>query len=184
MAALGLRAGSEVLDVGCGTGDFLRELAHRGARPVGVDMSLGMLAAAGAGVSVVQGDALLLPFPDRRFDAVSCGFVLRNVTSPRTLVEELARVLRPGGALALLEVAEPEWGPARWVHRRYFHHVVPLIGGLLSDRDAYRYLPASTVHLPDATTLAGLLAAAGFGGIERRLLGGGAAQLFTGRRLG
>lgn len=183
VARLDLPPQSKVLDVGCGTGDFCRELAAAGLVPVGVDTSLGMMTAAGSwSGSRAQADALALPFRDGAADGATCGFVLRNVTAGQSLVAELARVTRPGGRLALMEVAEPSWPPARAVHRAYFHRVVPMVGGVLSDRAAYRYLPASTVYLPLPGEIAAMLKAAGYEGVRRAVLGLGAAQLFTARR--
>jgi len=139
VAALGLAPGSVVLDVGCGTGDFCRDLQAAGHRAVGFDLSEGMLRAADGSLRLVLADGLRLPVPDAVADGVTCGFALRNVVDPAGLFLELARVLRPGGRMALVEVAEPSWKPARAVHRLYFHKVVPVVGGALSDRQAYRY---------------------------------------------
>jgi demethylmenaquinone methyltransferase / 2-methoxy-6-polyprenyl-1,4-benzoquinol methylase len=117
---------------------------------------------------------------DRSFDGITCGFALRNVTALDPLFAECARVLKPGGRFAFLEVAEPESAIVRAGHRVYFRHVVPFIGGLLSDRAAYRYLPDSTAYLPPTDELTGSLTAAGFIDVTRKLLGLGAAQLLCG----
>jgi demethylmenaquinone methyltransferase/2-methoxy-6-polyprenyl-1,4-benzoquinol methylase len=182
VARLPLARGSVVLDVGCGPGDFCRDLDAAGYRPVGIDMSLGMLLAAGGGLRLAQADALALPLPDACVDGVTCGFVLRNVASLPTLLSEMHRVSRPGAALVLMEVAEPDFPPARLVHRAYFRRLVPVLGGLISDAAAYRYLPESTRFLPPTAELLGLVARAGYTSIERRLLGLGAAQVITARR--
>jgi demethylmenaquinone methyltransferase / 2-methoxy-6-polyprenyl-1,4-benzoquinol methylase len=181
-AALALPEGSIVIDVACGTGMLTHALRTARHRAVGMDVSAGMLARAGPGLRLVRADGLALPFGNGIADGVTCGFALRNVVDLRALLAEMARVLREGGRVALLEVAEPELAPARAVHRLYFQRVVPVVGGLLSDRAAYRYLPRSTVHLPDAGQLVGLLETAGFTHVERRLLGAGAAQLLTATR--
>lgn len=180
--SLGLPPGSAVADVGCGTGDLCRELERSGHRPVGFDLSEGMLRAGARGLPVVLADGLRLPVGDGAVDGVTCGFALRNVVDPQGLLGELARVLRPGGRLALLEVAEPAWPPARAVHRLYFHRVVPVVGGALSDREAYRYLPASSGLLPEPARLEAMASAAGFSSFRRRLLGLGAAQLISASR--
>jgi demethylmenaquinone methyltransferase/2-methoxy-6-polyprenyl-1,4-benzoquinol methylase len=181
--ALGLDPASHprVLDIACGTGDFCREIAAAGGRAIGLDRSSGMLTAATrAHAPLVRGDGLLLPVRDGAFDGITCGFALRNVVALDPLFAECARALKPGGRVAFLEVAEPEWALARAGHRVYFRHVVPFVGGLLSDRAAYRYLPDSTAYLPPAGELTAQLAAAGFVAVTRRLLGLGAAQLLCG----
>jgi demethylmenaquinone methyltransferase/2-methoxy-6-polyprenyl-1,4-benzoquinol methylase len=180
--ALGLSGGSRVIDVACGTGDLCRELSAAGHRAVGVDLSFGMLAHARTAVPLVQADGLRLPFADGVLDGAVSGFALRNVVDLGSLFGELARVVRPGGRVALLEVAQPSNPVMRWGHGVYFGRVVPRIGALLSDAAAYRYLPQSVAYLPDADGLVALLSGAGFAGVERRLLSGGIAQLLTGTR--
>jgi demethylmenaquinone methyltransferase/2-methoxy-6-polyprenyl-1,4-benzoquinol methylase len=180
--SLDLRPGAVVVDLACGTGDLCRELAAHGARPIGVDLSFGMLAAARTTAPLLQGDALRLPLPDGSVDAVTCGFALRNFASLPQFFAELARVVKPGGRVALLEVAEPPNRLLRFGHGLYFGKVVPLVGGLLSDPAAYRYLPRSVAYLPDPGTMLGQLADAGFVQVERRLLSVGIAQLITATR--
>jgi len=178
---LGLRRDARVLDIACGTGDFCREVAADGAWAAGLDRSTGMLAAAArATAPLVRGDALFLPVRDSSFDGITCGFALRNVVALDPLFAECARALKPGGRFAFLEVAEPESPLVRAGHRVYFRHVVPFIGGVLSDRAAYRYLPDSTAYLPPTDELTRRLTTAGFVGVTRRLLGLGAAQLLCG----
>ncbi len=180
--ALGLPAGSRVLDVACGTGDLCRELASAGMSPVGIDLSLGMLRHARTSAPLVQADALRLPVPDGAADGITSGFALRNVVDLPAMLAEAARALRPGGRMALLEVAEPRNPVMRWGHGIYFGKVVPRIGGWLSDAAAYRYLPQSVAYLPEGDGLVGLVQAAGFEDVERRLLSGGIAQLLTATR--
>lgn len=182
VAALGLPAGALVVDVACGTGDLCRALASAGHRPIGLDFSAGMLAAARTSAPLVLADALRMPLRDGSVDGATCGFALRNVVDLRALLAEIARVLRPGGSLSVLEVARPERPLLRWGHKLYFERFVPVIGGLLSDRDAYRYLPRSVAYLPERSALVALLAEAGFEHSRSRLLGLGAAQLVTGTR--
>jgi len=184
VAALALPGGSTVLDLACGTGDLCRELERGGYRPIGADLSFGMLAAARTDSPLVQADALGLPVPDERIAGVTCGFALRNFVDLGGFLDELARVVRPGGRIALLEVAEPESRALRRGHAFYFGKVVPRIGGMLSDRDAYRYLPQSVAYLPEPGALIGLVRDAGFADAERRLLSGGIAQLLVGTRDG
>lgn len=182
--ALGLPAGSVVLDVACGTGDFLRELKREGMVPVGTDLSWGMLAANTSGEPLVQADATHLPFATGSVVGVTCGYALRNLTDLEAVLAELARVLAPGGRISLLEVSEPTWAPLRVGHRLWFTRVVPVIGALLSDAEAYRYLPRSVAYLPDEATLRSLLVAVGFSGVNRHALLGGASQLVTATRSG
>jgi len=98
------------------------------------------------------------------------------------LFAELARVVRPGGAIALLDASRPEQPVLRAGHAVYFEHVVPLIGGLLSDRDAYAYLPRSMAYLPPPDEMLAMLRGAGFPAARRLQLSGGITQLFTGVR--
>ncbi|MFN2641288.1 MAG: ubiquinone/menaquinone biosynthesis methyltransferase [Actinomycetota bacterium] len=180
--ALALDANSLVCDLACGTGDLCRELQDAGHRAIGIDLSWGMLAAAKTEAPLVQADILRLPIPDGSIDGITCGFALRNVVSLVALFAECARVLRPGGRVAFLEVAEPRSRVLRFGHGLYFRRVVPFIGGVLSDRSAYSYLPRSTAYLPEPQDLLKTLAAAEFDGVRRRLLGMGAAQLIVGTR--
>jgi demethylmenaquinone methyltransferase/2-methoxy-6-polyprenyl-1,4-benzoquinol methylase len=180
--ALGLAAGATVLDVACGTGDLCRDLARARLRPIGVDFSAGMLASARTVAPLVRGDALRLPFPDGSVDGITCGFALRNFVSLDAFFAESARVLRPGGRAAFLDVAEPDNAVLRAGHNLYFRHVVPFVGGLLSDRAAYAYLPASTAYLPAPAALVALLGEHGFTAVHRVAFGLGAAQLLTGAR--
>jgi len=182
VAELGVKAPARVLDLACGTGELCGELEAAGHEPVGADFSVGMLRATRAPVPYVRADALRLPFPAGSFDGVTCGFGLRNFTDLEPVVHECARVVRIGGRIAFLEVSEPVSPLVRAVHGVWFRHVVPFLGGLLSDRAAYRYLPASTAYLPALPDLFALLTAAGFGELSHRSLGLGAAQLVTGTR--
>jgi demethylmenaquinone methyltransferase/2-methoxy-6-polyprenyl-1,4-benzoquinol methylase len=179
---LDLTSGSRVLDLACGTGDFCRELTRVGAAPIGVDFSAGMLDVARVPTPLVRADVLVLPVPDRVADGITCGFALRNLVALEPFFAECARVLRPGGRIALLDVGEPRSRLLRIGHDLYFRRVVPFIGGLLSDRAAYSYLPASTAYLPAPAELVTLVRGAGFVGVQHRSLGLGAAQLVTGTR--
>lgn len=184
VASLKLRPGSVVLDVACGTGDLCRELAANEMHAVGLDVSWGMLQAARGCSALVQADGLRLPVADANADAITCGFALRNVVDLTQLFAEFARVLRPGGRVAILEVDEPKSAIARAGHHAYFRRVVPFVGGVLSDRAAYSYLPASTAYLPSPPELKRMMTEAGLVGIEREPLAMGAAQLITAARDG
>ncbi len=181
---LALGRGSVVLDLAAGTGDFCRELEAAGHHVVGVDLSFGMLAAARTDAPLVHADILRLPMPDASVDAAVCGFALRNLVELPAFFAELARVVRPGGRIALLEVATPANRLLRAGHGVYFGTVVPRIGGLLSDPAAYRYLPRSVAYLPPTAELVASLEEAGFTGVRRTLLTGGASQLLVATRVG
>lgn len=183
VASLGLGPGASVIDLACGTGDLCFALRRRGLAPVGVDLSAGMLAASRGGVPLVRADVCTLPFDDACFDGATCGFALRNVVDLVPFLAELARVLRPGARMALLEVAEPPNPLLRWGHHTYFSKVVPRIGAALSNGAAYRYLPRSVAYLPDPPALLAMVAEAGFPDARRQLLTGGIAQLLVGTRL-
>lgn len=182
--ALGLPAGSRVLDLACGTGDFLTILNRSGLRPFGMDLSWGMLVAGRSGQPVAQADGAALPVASGAVDGVTCGYALRNFTGLGPVFAELGRVVRPGGRISLLEVDEPESGPLLVGDRIWFRHVVPVIGGLVSDRAAYRYLPKSTAYLPPTAELRSMLVEAGFSAVNRRALSGGLSQLITATRKG
>jgi len=179
---LHLPAGSRVLDLACGTGDFCRELRRAGYLAVGLDFSFGMLTSARTDVPLVQADALRLPVRDASADGVTCGFALRNVVSLPALFAELGRVVRPGGAIALLDASRPDNAVLRAGHTVYFERVVPMIGGLLSDRDAYAYLPKSMAYLPPPGEMLAMLRDAGFPSARRLQLSGGITQLLVGVR--
>lgn len=182
--SLGLPAASLVLDVATGTGSLCEAALAEGLQVVGVDFSSGMLAAARTAAPLVQGDASALPIAARSVDGVVCGFGLRNFADLAAALGEMARVLRPGGRLGLLEVGDPAGRLTRAGYSVWFERVVPLVGGLLSDRAAYEYLPASVSYLPSADELRELLCKAGFSGVNRRLLSGGLSQLYCATRRG
>jgi demethylmenaquinone methyltransferase/2-methoxy-6-polyprenyl-1,4-benzoquinol methylase len=182
VSALDLGAGALVVDLACGTGDLCRDLAAADYQPVGVDLSLGMLRHARTVAPLVQGDAVALPLADGSVDGVVSGFALRNFVALAPVFAELARVIRPGGRVALLDVSTPANPVLRSGHALYFGQVVPRIGGLLSDPAAYRYLPKSVAYLPPGDGILEALEAAGFGAVRRRMLSGGITQLITSTR--
>ena len=179
---LALAPRSLVIDLAAGTGDLCRDLTAADHHPIGIDLSYGMLAAARTDAPLVQADALRLPLPDGVADGATCGFALRNFVDLGGFLDELARVVRPGGRIALLEVATPRNAVLRTGHSIYFGKVVPRIGALLSDPAAYRYLPRSVAYLPDPPQLVATVRAAGFADTTRVALNGGIAQLLVGTR--
>ena len=180
--SLELSPGAVVADLASGTGDLCVELARQHLRPLSIDLSFGMLHADRSGAPRAQADILRLPFPDAALDGVTCGFALRNLVDLGVFFDELGRAVRPGGRIALLDVATPPNPVLRWGHRIYFGRVVPLIGGLLSDPAAYRYLPRSVAYLPPPAEMLARLRSAGFTTVQRRLLSGGITQLVTATR--
>lgn len=172
-----------VLDLACGTGDLCEQASARGARVLGADFAREMLRAAAArGIEAefTNADAARLPVADASIDVVTCGFALRNFVSLPEVFAEIARVLKTGGRIALLEVDRPVSALVRGTHSLYFDRFVPFLGGLLSDRDAYRYLPESTAYLPAPEELFAMLDKAGIGQVAKRRLLLGAAQILTG----
>ncbi|KLR62579.1 ubiquinone/menaquinone biosynthesis methyltransferase [Actinobacteria bacterium IMCC26207] len=179
VSSLGLPPGSVVVDLACGTGDLSRDIAARGLLPIGVDLSFGMLAAAPVPFARVQGDGSKLPFPDSSVDGVTCGFALRNFSDLNATFAELARIVRPGGRIALLDVSTPPNPLLKFGHGIYFGQVVPRIGAALSDGAAYRYLPRSVAYLPEPAEMLASLQDQGFTNLRRRLLTSGISQLIT-----
>ena len=179
---LRLPGGALVADLACGTGDLCRELSRDGYRAVGFDFSLGMLSKATTGVPLVQADVLRLPLAARSVDGATCGFALRNVVDLDAFFAEIARVVRPGGRISLLEASQPDGPLMRAGHAVYFRRMVPMIGGLLSDREAYAYLPKSMAYLPPVTEMVAAVRDAGFPDAERVPLSGGIAQVLAGTR--
>ena len=165
------RPEAKVLDLCCGTGDMtaaLVKLRPAGGEPVtGLDFSAEMLDRArakfaGANVRWVKGDAMRLPFPDASFDLVTAAFGFRNLTNYAAGLAEIARVLRPGGSIGILECNQPD-GMSGWGYGIYFRKVLPLIGGWISgDRAAYRYLPESVARFPRPPQMLAMLTEAGF----------------------
>jgi demethylmenaquinone methyltransferase/2-methoxy-6-polyprenyl-1,4-benzoquinol methylase len=184
IAALALPEGSLVLDVACGTGDLSRLAQRRSYRVIGADLSRGMLAANHSGAPLLQADCSQLPFTDGAFDGLVCGYALRNFSDLAGALAETARVIRPGGRLAMLEVDAPTSAFLRTGYDVWFTRVVPLIGAVLSDRDAYHYLPRSVAYLPPTPVLRRMLSEAGYSGVGIRPLAGGLSQLLFATRSG
>jgi len=182
VAGLRLPGRALVVDLACGTGDLCTELQRNGYRVLGFDFSHGMLTSATTSAPVVEADVLRLPLRDAAADGATCGFALRNVVDLGAFFTEVGRVVRTGGRIALLDASEPDGSVMRAGHGVYFRHVVPRIGALLSDRDAYAYLPRSMAYLPAPAEMLAMLAGAGFPDAERRQLSGGITQLILGTR--
>jgi demethylmenaquinone methyltransferase/2-methoxy-6-polyprenyl-1,4-benzoquinol methylase len=181
--AVGARAGDLVLDLGSGTGDLATLLTQRGANAVGVDLSHRMLTAAsaklGSRATLVQGSAYALPFPDGTFSGVVSGFVLRNLDDLPAAFSEIARVLAPGGRVALVDITEPRQPLVRRAFDAYFRVAAPALGRLAGKADAYRYLVRSLAQLPPPDEVCRLLRDAGLAQASSRSLTGGIVTLFT-----
>jgi demethylmenaquinone methyltransferase/2-methoxy-6-polyprenyl-1,4-benzoquinol methylase len=184
-------AHARVLDVACGTGDLSLALNEAtGAQVIGIDFCRPMLELAarkppanGGRIPYVEGDALRLPFADESFEAVSIAFGLRNLLSVEDGLKELARVLKPGGRIAILEFSRPVLPGFRGVFQFYFARVLPRLGGIISgSRMAYEYLPDSVSRFPDQRRLAELMREAGLGEVEYQNLTFGVAALHMGTR--
>jgi demethylmenaquinone methyltransferase/2-methoxy-6-polyprenyl-1,4-benzoquinol methylase len=180
-AALALRPGERVLDVGAGTGISTEELAVSGAYAVGADLSLGMLRAGKQTrpeVPLLAGDALRLPFADGTFDAVTISFALRNVTDSEAALRELARVTRPGGRLVVCEFSRPTNPAFRTVYLSYLMRSLPVVARAVSSNpDAYVYLAESIRAWPDQAGLARRIGESGWGRVAWRNLTGGVVAL-------
>ena len=173
--------GNIVLDLGCGTGELGRLLAGRG-RVVGLDLSLEMLKVArrrGPTGAFVQASAFRLPFRAGAFGAAVSAFLLRNLNDLPTGMAELARVLSPGGPVALLDITRPPSAPLRRLFDAYFSRAAPTLGALAGKADAYRYLVGSLAQLPPAGEVLELLDGAGFDRVAARTMTGGVVTLFT-----
>jgi len=184
--------GSDALDVCCGTGDLALELRRRigpDGRVVGSDFSEPMLDLArrksgdqGLAVEFGWADALDLPYGEESFDAVTVGFGARNLADLEKGLAEMARVLRPGGRLVILEITRPRREPLASFFGLWFDRLVPLLGNLAGDPDAYSYLPESVRSFPEPEQLAGLIERAGFTEIGWLLLAGGIIAIHSATR--
>jgi demethylmenaquinone methyltransferase/2-methoxy-6-polyprenyl-1,4-benzoquinol methylase len=175
-----VETGDRTLDAACGTGDLAIIAAKKGARVTGLDFSERMLERArrkAPDIAWVRGDLLALPFEDDSFDSATVGFGVRNVADLSAAIEELRRVLRPGGRLGILEITRPR-GPLRIFYSLWFDRIVPLLGKVLPGGEAYTYLPASVRRFPPPDELAEQLH--GFDDVRYRLFAGGIVALHTG----
>jgi demethylmenaquinone methyltransferase/2-methoxy-6-polyprenyl-1,4-benzoquinol methylase len=184
LAAVG--PGDRALDVAAGTGDLAIELARRvgpAGEVVGSDFSEGMLDRARAKSPAVRwewADAMALPYRDGEFDAATVGFGARNFGDLDRGLGEMARVVRPGGRVVVLEITVPQKPPLSTFFSLWFDRAVPLIGRLTGDPEAYEYLPRSVKRFPDPEALAGRMAAAGLRDVRWILTAGGIIALHVG----
>ncbi len=176
-----------MLDLATGSGDLALALraACPAARIVGADFCLPMLLVAqrkNLGHLVVA-DGLRLPFADAAFDVLTVAFGLRNMESWPGALAEMARVLRPGGHLLVLDFAVPP-APLRWAYRPYLHYVLPRLAALLTgEKSAYDYLGDSIEKFPCGPAMCALIGEAGFAEAKGERLSGGIVSLYTARRI-
>lgn len=183
-----IQPGARVLDVATGTADIALEVLrrHPQARVVGADfthemMRIGQAKDPTGRIAFIEGDALHLPFPDQSFDAVCSGFLMRNVTDVRAAFAEQYRVTRPGGRVVCLEITRPATPIWRDVFHLYFFKLVPRLSAFLSsNKEAYTYLPHSTLQFPRPPQLAQIMRSVGFRRVTWRTLMLGTIALHVG----
>jgi demethylmenaquinone methyltransferase/2-methoxy-6-polyprenyl-1,4-benzoquinol methylase len=177
--------GKRALDVATGTGDLAIELRGRGAEVVGVDFSESMLELARRKAPEIRfetGNALELPYADGGFDAVTVGFGARNFADLDRGLGEMARVAAPGGRVVVLEITTPQKPPLSWFFRVWFDRIVPMLGRLAGDPDAYSYLPSSVRRFPEPAGLAAKLVEAGLTDVRWLVTAGGIIALHVGSK--
>ena len=177
--------GDRALDVATGTGDLAIELASRGASVVGSDFSEGMLDVArrkAPGLTWEQGNALALPYEDGAFDAATVGFGARNFSDLPQGLREMGRVVKPGGRVVVLEITTPQKPPLSTFFSLWFDRIVPLLGKLADEPEAYTYLPSSVKRFPAPQALGAELAAAGLVDVRWILTAGGIIALHSGTK--
>ena len=178
-----VRPGAKALDVATGTGDLAIALRDRGAEVVGVDFAEKMLEIArkkAPDIDFRAGNALALEFEDDEFDAATVGFGARNFDDLDRGLAEMARVVKPGGHVVVLEITTPQRPPLSWFFRMWFDRVVPLIGRVAGDPDAYEYLPSSVKRFPGPRALAERMVAAGMTDVRWILTAGGIIAVHAG----
>lgn len=183
----------KVLDVACGTGDFTIEIARKvasGSEVIGIDISDGMMAVGrkkitdvGVNAELKVADCENLPYEDNTFHRISVGFGVRNFEHLQLGLNEMYRVLTPGGKLVILELSVPSNSFIRWCYKLYFLKVLPAIGGFVSgDRCAYEYLPASVLDFPAPEKFISMMKDAGFDNVKHTPLTFGICRMYIGKK--
>ncbi|XOK63891.1 demethylmenaquinone methyltransferase [Paenibacillus elgii] len=192
MKKMDVKPGATAIDLCCGTGDWTISLAKASGSGniVGLDFSQNMLDVGEEKVKrlgmdkqikLVQGNAMALPFEDNSFDYATIGFALRNVPDLVKVIEEMQRVVKPGGMVVSLELSKPTWKPFKAIYFFYFQKVLPLLGKLIVKRyEQYKWLPESLKNFPDHKELADIFRKTGLTRVEAYPLTGGIAALHIG----
>lgn len=177
-----------ILDIATGTGNLALLAVYREGRVIGIDLSMQMLLRAaskarkhrlGTNYTMVQGDAISMPFRNETFNSAMVAFGIRNMENMEGFLDEIYRVLNPHGRFSILEFSVPERLPFRWIYMAYLKYVVPCIGFLISgDYEAYRYLRDSVMRFPAPKTLEGIMEARGFQIVQSIKLTGGISHLY------
>lgn len=197
MQQMNVQPGAQALDVAAGTGDWtlsLAEVVGPSGHVVGIDFTQEMLDVAAvklakrpalqSRIDWIRGDAMSLPFADSTFDVATIGFALRNVPDVLTVLQEMRRVVKPGGQVVSLELSKPEWPPFRALYYFYFYKILPFIGGLAAGaKEQYAWLPESLTDFPNRAALEDVFRAAGLTHVYSRALTGGIAALHVGRKM-
>lgn len=193
MKQMNIKHGQKALDVACGTADWtiaLAEAVGKDGSVVGLDFSQNMLdvgaykvSQKGVGhiVDLVNGDAMKLPYEDNTFDFATIGFALRNVPDIQTVLNEMTRVVKPGGKVVSLEVSKPPFIPYRKLFYFYFYNILPLVAKWTVNKyEQYAWLPKSLTNFPDSRELARMFQEAGLDPVQVKLFMGGVAALHIG----
>ncbi|MBY0084408.1 demethylmenaquinone methyltransferase [Brevibacillus sp. M2.1A] len=195
MKQMNIQPGHTALDVACGTADWTIALAKavgKEGNVVGLDFSQNMLdvgaykvanAGVGNNVKLVNADAMNLPYEDHTFDFVTIGFALRNVPDVQQVLNEMARVVKPGGKVVSLEVSKPPFIPYRKLFYLYFYKILPFIAKLTVNKyEEYAWLPQSLTNFPDSRELASMFQKAGLDPVQVKLFMGGVSALHIGTK--
>ncbi len=195
MKQMNIQPGQAAIDVACGTCDWTISLAQAvgiQGRVVGLDFSQNMLDVGaykvskeglGGVVELVNGDAMKLPYEDNTFDYATIGFALRNVPDIQTVLNEMTRVVKPGGKVVSLEVSKPPFLPYRKLFYLYFYKILPLIAKFVVNKyEEYAWLPQSLTNFPDSRELARMFQQAGLDPVQVKLFMGGVAALHIGTK--
>lgn len=194
MRKMAIRPGETAIDLCCGTCDWTIQIADasKTGRVVGLDFSQHMLDYGSKKVSargmdkqveLIQGNAMALPYEDNSFDYATIGFGLRNVPDLEKVLQEMQRVIKPGGKVVCLELSKPTWEPFKSIYYFYFRRLLPLLGKLVAKRyEQYKWLPDSLVSFPDHKELAAIYRKVGLADVQAYPLNGGIAALHIGTK--